>query len=85
MLNENRLFRTLHKRQDNALAKFESSSTELPQIIKSHAEELRVWHTKYRALNIQNRELNKKILQKDRTINDLSDRVKHLTTLTAEK
>lgn len=84
-MNENRLFRTLHKRQDNALAKFENSSTELPQIIKSHAEELRVWHTKCRSLNVQNRELNKKIQQKDKTINELSDRVKHLTSLTAEK
>lgn len=84
-MNENRLFRTLHKRQDNALAKFENSSTELPQIIKSHAEELRVWHTKCRALNVQNRELSKKIQQKDKTINELSDRVKHLTSLTAEK
>lgn len=84
-MNENRLLRTLQKRQDNALFKYENSTSELPQMIKSHTEELRVWQTKYRALNIQNRELNKKIQQKDKIINDLNDRVKHLTFLTVER
>lgn len=85
MANENRLFKTLQKRQDNALAKYEGSSGELPQLISRHSDELRVWQTKYRALNVQNRELNKKLQQKDKIINDLNDRLKHLTILTAEK
>lgn len=85
MINENRLFKSLHKRQDNALAKYENSSNELPQIIKSHGDELRVWQTKCRALNVENRELSRKILQKDKVLNELGDRVKHLNNLCAEK
>lgn len=84
-MNENRLLKTLHKRQDNALAKYEGSSGELPQLINSHVQELRVWQTKYRALNLQNRDLSKKLQQKDKIVNDLNDRLKHLTALTAEK
>lgn len=77
--------KTLHRRQDNALSKYENSSAELPQIIKSHADEMRVWQTKCRALNVENRDLNRKILQKDKMMNELSDRVKHLNNLCAEK
>lgn len=84
-MNENRLLKTLHKRQDNALSKYEGSTAELPQLIKSHGDELRVWQTKYRAINIQNRDLNKRLQQKDKLVNELSDRVKHLTALTAER
>lgn len=75
----------MHKRQDNALSKYEGSAGELPLLIKSHTEEMRVWQTKYRALHLQNRELNKKIQQKDKMINDINDRLKYLTSLTAEK
>lgn len=85
LINENRLLRTLQKRQGNALTKYENSASELPQLIKSHAEELRVWQTKCRNLSLQNREFNKKIQQKDKIINDLTDRLKHLTMLNAEK
>lgn len=85
LINENRLLKTLQKRQDNALIKYESSASELPQLIKSHTEELRVWQTKYRAVNLQNRELNQKIKQKDKIINELSDRLKYLTNLTTER
>lgn len=67
------------------MAKYEGSSGELPQLIKSHSEELRVWQTKYRLLNLQNREVNKKVQQKDKIINDLNDRLKYLTALTTEK
>lgn len=83
--NENRLLKTLHKRQDTALAKYESSYAELPQLLNSHGEELRIWQSKYKTLLLQNRELNKRILTKDKTINNLNDRIKHLTHLNSEK
>lgn len=85
LINENRLLKTLHKRQDTALAKYEGTSAELPQLLNSHTEELRVWQTKCKTFNNQNRELNKRLLLKDKTINDLTDRVKHLTRLNADK
>lgn len=83
--NENRLLKTLHKRQDNALAKYQQSSADLPQLLHSHAEELHVWQTKSRNLNVQQRELSKRIVQKDKTINELSDRIKHLKLLAEDK
>lgn len=67
------------------MAKYEGSHAELPQLLSSHTEELRIWQTKYKKLLVQNRELNKRILTKDKTINDLNDRVKHLTHLNSEK
>ncbi|XP_031620331.1 kinetochore protein SLK19 [Contarinia nasturtii] len=85
LVNENRLLKTLHKRQDNALSKYEGSTAVLPQLIKSHNDELRVWQTKYRTINIQNRELNKKLQQKDKLVNELNDRLKHLSILTTER
>lgn len=85
MSNENRLLRTLQKRQDNALAKYESTASELPQLISSHADELRACQTKYRALSVEYRELNRKFQQKDKTLNELKDRIKHLEDLNAEK
>lgn len=77
--------KTLHKRQDNALAKYEQSSADLPQLLNSHTQELHMWQTKYRTLNVQHRELNKRSLQKDKTINELNDRIKHLKHLTESK
>ncbi|XP_055322434.1 uncharacterized protein LOC129578224 isoform X2 [Sitodiplosis mosellana] len=85
LINENRLLKTLQKRQDNALIKYESSTSELPQLIKSHTEELRVWQTKYRALSLQNRELTKKLQQKDKIMLQNNDRMKYLTNLTSER
>lgn len=77
--------KTLHKRQDSALAKYENSVSELPQLINSHADEVRTWQTKYRALNVQYRELNRKLQQKDKLLTELNDRIKHLNGLAAEK
>lgn len=85
LTNENRLLRTLHKRQDTALSKYENSSSELPQLISSYADELRAWQTKYRTLNLQCRELNRRLQLKDKTLNELNDRIKHLNGLAAEK
>lgn len=83
--NENRLLKTLHKRQDTALAKYEGTNAELPQLLHSHAEELRMWSTKHRALSMRNRELNAQLKQKDEIILKLSERNKHLTQLNDDK
>lgn len=85
MTTENRLLKTIHKRQDSALSKYESSNAELPQLLQSHAEELRIWQAKYRALHAQNRELAHKLKQKDILITQLTDENKHLTQLNKNK
>lgn len=77
--------KTLQRRQDNALSKYVGSYAELPQLLNSHDEEIRVLQTKYRNLNLQNREVGKRVLQKDKTINELNDRIKQLTQLNEDK
>lgn len=85
MAAENRLLKSLHKRQDSALSKYESSSAELPQLLNSHAEELRMWQTRCRNLQRLNKELAMKVKQKDTLILTLTDQNKQLTTLNKDK
>lgn len=77
--------KTLHKRQASALAKYENPNSELPQLLNSHAEEIRVWQIKCRNLHAQNRDLNRKLQQKDVKIIELTDQNKKLTRLSNDK
>lgn len=85
MLNENRLLRTLHKRQDSALAKYENTNAELPQLLHSHSEEVRVWQARCRNLQSQNKDLAVKLKQKDAALLLLSDQNKHLIQLSTDR
>lgn len=85
LANENRLLKTIHKRQDSALAKYEGSTAELPRLLNSHAEELRICRVKCRELALKNHELTKHNKQKDEKIVELMDSNKHLTNLDKEK
>lgn len=82
---ENRLLKSVHKRQDSALSKYESSSAELPKLLHSHAEEVRVWQTRCRNLQRQNKELMGKIKKKDDIIFHITDQNKHLLQLNKDK
>lgn len=85
LTNENRLLRTLHKRQDSALAKYECSTSELPHLLRSHAEEIRVAEEKCRNLQQKNKELMARIKQKDASLLALTDQNKHLIQLNHNK
>ncbi|XP_017080515.1 myosin heavy chain, embryonic smooth muscle isoform isoform X2 [Drosophila eugracilis] len=85
LAHENRMLRTLHKRQSSALNKYESNNAELPQLLHSHAEELRVWQTKYRNLQTVNKDLELKLKQKEAIILSLSDQNKHYSQLNKDK
>ncbi|TMW52197.1 hypothetical protein DOY81_002756 [Sarcophaga bullata] len=85
LAHENRILRTLHKRQDSALAKYESNNAELPQLLHSHAEELRVWQTKYKNLQATNKDLEQKLKQKESLILTLSDQNKYYIQLNKDK
>lgn len=82
---ENRLLKSLHKRQDSALSKYESSSAELPKLLHSHSEEVRVWQTRCRNLQRHNKDLLAKIKQKDTIIMTVTDQNKHLLQLNKDK
>ena len=79
------MLKSLHKRQDSALSKYESSSAELPRLLNSHSEEVRVWQTRSRNLQRQNKELQGKMKQKDTIILTLTDQNKHLLQLNRDK
>ncbi|XP_017128235.1 lebercilin [Drosophila elegans] len=85
LAHENRMLRTLHKRHTTALNKYESNNAELPQLLHSHAEELRVWQTKYRNLQAVNKDLELKLKQKEAIILSLSDQNKHYSQLNKDK
>ncbi|XP_063698062.1 lebercilin-like protein [Culicoides brevitarsis] len=85
LTTENRLLKAIHKRQDSALSKYERSNADLPQLLNSHAEELRVWQTKVRTMKAQNKELTEKIKQKDAILLSISDQNKHLMQLNKDR
>ncbi|XP_073836131.1 uncharacterized protein isoform X1 [Musca autumnalis] len=85
LAHENRILRTLHKRQDSALSKYESTNAELPQLLHSHAEELRMWQTKYRNLQAVNKDLEQRLKQKEALILSLSDQNKYYVQLNKDK
>ncbi|EDW33087.1 GL16066 [Drosophila persimilis] len=85
LAHENRMLRTLHKRQTSALNKYESNNAELPQLLHSHAEELRVWQTKHRNLQANNKDLEQKLKQKEALILTLSDQNKHYSQLNKDR
>lgn len=79
------MLKSLHKRQDSALSKYESSSAELPKLLHSHSEEVRVWQTRCRNLQRHNKDLQAKIKQKDTIIMTVTDQNKHLLQLNKDK
>ncbi|EDV52005.2 lebercilin [Drosophila erecta] len=85
LAHENRMLRTLHKRQSSALNKYESSNDGLPKLLHSHAEELRMWQVKYRNLQAVNKDLELKLKQKESIILSLSDENKRYNQLNKDK
>ncbi|XP_017862599.1 PREDICTED: lebercilin isoform X2 [Drosophila arizonae] len=85
LAHENRMLRTMHKRQSMALNKYENTGAELPQLLHSHAEELRVWQTKHRNVQAANKELEQKLKQKEQQILTLSDQNRHFSQLIRDK
>ncbi|XP_075233614.1 uncharacterized protein LOC142331522 isoform X3 [Lycorma delicatula] len=83
--NENRLLKSLQKRQDNALKKYEGDNAQLPQLIKSHNEEIRVISTQYKQLKASYRELEQRLRQRDLELLNLKEQNRHLVKLSRDK
>lgn len=71
LANENRLLKALQKRQDSALRKYEGKNAELPRIINSHHEELKVLQTKYKKLRLQHKQTSDLLKEKETEIYSL--------------
>ncbi|XP_043276614.1 lebercilin [Venturia canescens] len=83
--NENRLLKALQKRQDSALRKYEGKNAELPRIINSHHEELKVLQTKYKKLRMQHKQTCDLLKEKETEIYSLQVQNKHLTQLSKDR
>lgn len=79
------MLRTLHKRQDVALSKYESTNADLPQLLHAHAEEIRMWQARVRNLQTQNKDLAQKLKQKDTVMQGLSDQNRHFQQLNNDR
>lgn len=53
LTNENKLLKAIQKRQEAALRRYEGTNAELPRIINSHQEELRVLQARHKKLSLQ--------------------------------
>ncbi|KAJ9573620.1 hypothetical protein L9F63_008961, partial [Diploptera punctata] len=86
LATENRLLRTLQKRQDLALKKYEDQKAELPQLIHSHNEEVRILRAKlYMKLKAQGREKDHRIKELEADLQSLRDQHHHLLKLSKDQ
>uniref|UniRef100_A0A1B0EYJ6 Lebercilin domain-containing protein n=1 Tax=Phlebotomus papatasi TaxID=29031 RepID=A0A1B0EYJ6_PHLPP len=82
---ENRSMKTMLRRQESALMKYDGANAELPQLLNSHAEEIRTWHAKCRELQRQNKDLMAKLKHKEQVILTISDENKHFHQLNKDR
>ncbi|XP_034948933.1 lebercilin [Chelonus insularis] len=85
LANENKLLRALQKRQDSALKRYEGTNAELPRIINSHHEELKVINMKYKQLKAQHRYTCDLLKEKENEIHSLQSQNKHLLRLSKDQ
>ncbi|RZF37703.1 hypothetical protein LSTR_LSTR003114 [Laodelphax striatellus] len=85
LLDENRVLRTLKKRQDNALKKYEGDQAQLPQLIRSHGEETRVLSIKLKQTKQQQKDLELKLRRRDEDFATLKEQHNHLVRLSQDK
>ncbi|PSN52938.1 hypothetical protein C0J52_03630 [Blattella germanica] len=85
LATENRLLKTLQKRQDLALKKYEGTKAELPELIHSHNEEVRVLRAKVKQLKSQCREKDHRIKELDADIQALRDQHHRLLKLSKDR
>lgn len=71
LATENKLLRALQKRQDSALKRYEGTNAELPRIINSHHEELRVLQIKYKKLKTLQKETCNLLKEKENELQHL--------------
>ncbi|KAG5676956.1 hypothetical protein PVAND_006749 [Polypedilum vanderplanki] len=85
LMTENRTLKALQRRHESALSRHEGPSAELPQLLNSHAEELRMWTTRCRNLQQKNIELQAKLKLKEQIILTVTDQNKQLHQLDKSK
>ncbi|KAL0104626.1 hypothetical protein PUN28_017397 [Cardiocondyla obscurior] len=85
LANENRLLKALQKRQDSALRRYEGANAELPKLINSHHEELRVLQTKYKKLKELHKNTCNLLKEKENELYSANSQNKHLLQLSKDR
>ncbi|XP_020300615.1 lebercilin-like protein [Pseudomyrmex gracilis] len=85
LANENRLLKALQKRQDSALRRYEGTNAELPRLINSHHEELRVLQTKYKKLKELHKDTCNILKEKENELYTVNSQNKHLLQLSKNR
>ncbi|KAL0840016.1 hypothetical protein ABMA28_015343 [Loxostege sticticalis] len=83
--NENRVLRAIQKKQEIALQRYENSNAELPQVLNSHNEEIRIQQSKYKQLKAQYKEVTQKLKERDMQLQQLKDEHQHLLELSKDR
>ncbi|KAJ8733063.1 hypothetical protein PYW07_015662 [Mythimna separata] len=83
--NENRVLRAMQKKQEIALQRYENSNAELPQVLNSHSEEMRIQQTRFRQLKNQLKEATLKLKERDMQLQQLRDEHQHLLELSKDR
>ncbi|XP_061710546.1 lebercilin-like isoform X1 [Cydia pomonella] len=83
--NENRVLRAMQKKQEIALQRYENSNAELPQVLSSHTEEIRIQQLKYKQLKQQMKETLTKLKERDMQLQQLRDEHQHLLDLSKDR
>ncbi|XP_011493835.1 PREDICTED: uncharacterized protein LOC105359057 [Ceratosolen solmsi marchali] len=83
--NENKLLKVIQKRQDTALKRYEGTNAELPRIIHSHHEDLRVLQTKFKKLKCQYKETSDVLKDKENELHSLQIQNKKLLQLSKDR
>ncbi|XP_076281710.1 uncharacterized protein LOC143209652 isoform X3 [Lasioglossum baleicum] len=85
LANENRLLKSLQKRQDSALKRYEGTNAELPRIINSHQEDVRILQIKYKKLKALHKETCHLLKEKENELQQLQTQNKHLLQLSKDR
>ncbi|EZA47474.1 Lebercilin-like protein [Ooceraea biroi] len=85
LANENRLLKALQKRQDSALRRYEGTNAELPRLINSHHEELRVLQTKYKKLKELHKDTCNLLKEKESELHSVNSQNRHLLQLSKDR
>ncbi|XP_060517448.1 lebercilin isoform X2 [Cylas formicarius] len=82
---ENQVLKTLQKRQDKALSRYESTNADLPRLLHSHEEELRMLSERNKSLKKNLRELSDQLKLKTEELGKAKEQLSRLEKLNRDK
>lgn len=85
LMAENHMLKTIEKRQETALSKYEATHAQLPQVIKSYGEDLRTLQNRLRQTKAAYRQLEQNYRLQSSSLSSIQKQHKHLLDLTKNK